>query len=229
MQKLKLQVRMAHQLDLPKEVQKRVGELMRVSVAAETRAARTATQASRRAVQNRRPFAAPRPGRNHLRISRALRFFPDPDGGEVKLNTGFLDDRAPHWIIQNIGTNQSATLKRGGPSANPVGRPKKGASYVRKVKSQQGRRISSGLVFATGPRGSWSRPGSAVGQQLYLRKHVSGVPFGNQRDRSQPGIRIGKEIRPQRFVQEGVKEGFSEYRSSVLAVARQQFRRGRKP
>lgn len=192
-------------------------------------AAQVATTTSRQAIGRTRPFAPPRRGRNHESIERVLRWGlvgrGNTDAG-VGLNFTELNKRSEHWIIQEIGTGQRATIKVAD-KPNPRGRPTAGATYVRTVKSQVGRRISSGLVFATGPAGNYSKPGSASGQQLYLRRQIKNVPFASRRDRSQPGIIIGREIPGQHFVQAGGREGFRHYRQSVLAAARSQLRKRR--
>jgi hypothetical protein len=133
---------------------------------------------------------------------------------------------APHWIIQEIGTGKRATIQRHD-TPNPVGRPRKGASHVRTVKSQRGRRISAGLVFASG--GNYSAPGARTGENLHWASRVQGVPMRTrQNPRGQnAAIRISKEIQGQHFVKKGGQAGFREYRGSVLAAARQAFRKAK--
>lgn len=190
---------------------------------AATQAANTAQAASLSHLNRTRPSAPPRPGRNAQSIEKTLQWRTRNDGTGVGLNMAQLNAVSPHWIIQEIGTGEKAVIRTGS-TARPVGRPAEGASYVRTVASQRGRRISAGLVFANGPAGTWSRPGAATGQQLYLRKQIKGVPF--TQNRSQAGIVIENEIKGQHFVQQGAAAGFRQYRESVLAVARQQFRKG---
>lgn len=190
--------------------------------------AAAANRASRNSLVRTRPIAPPRPGRNHESIERVLNWRPitvnGKQGSAVGVNQSELNSRAPHWIIQEIGTGQRAVARVAG-RRRATGRPTKGDSAIRTVKSQKGRRISSGLVFADGPGGQFSPPGSASGQQLYLRKQIQGVPFATRRDRSQAGIIIRREIEGQHFVRDGAREGFRVYRRSVLAAARSQFRK----
>lgn len=208
------------------KLQRRIRTFERQVDAARSRSAKIATDETRKRVKNTRPFAPPRPGRNHEQISKVARWSAigtGPTAAGVALRMNELDSRASHWIIQEIGTGQRATIHAGG-RPNPVGRPEKDATYVKTVKSQKGRRISSGLVFATGPGGQWVRPGAASGQQLFLRRQIKGVPATPTK--SQAGIRITREIPGQHFVRDGGTEGFREYRRSVLAAARTQFRKG---
>lgn len=190
---------------------------------AEQAAATMATRTSRAGFIRTRPIAPPRPGREGKgQMASEIVWAPRSDG-TVGLRQQALDAAAPHWIIQEIGTGERAVTRVAG-NARPQGRPVSGASYIRTVKPQRGRRISAGLVFAT-PGGHFAPPGSASGQQLYLRRQVQGVPA--TRTRSQAGIRIQREIKGQHFVKRGGEAGFREYRESVLAAARQQFRKGR--
>jgi len=191
------------------------------------RAARVATDVSRANVRRSRPLAPPRAGRYHG-LKDAIRWRPigaEPSAG-VGLALQELNQKFPPWLVQEIGTGQRAVQHVGG-SPNPVGRPTKGAAYVKTVKSQIGRRISPGLVFAAG--GRYVPPGSGRNQQLFLRSQVKGAPvrFDRATRRSQPAIRISKEIRGQHFIKKGGQAGFREYRESVLAAARSQLKKRR--
>ena len=177
---------------------------------AQVEAAHAANQTSLRKLKRRRPIASPRPGRNDRSIRNTLRW--EPSGTGVKLNVNRLNAEAPHWIIQEIGTNETANVRTAGVKL-PVGRPRKGSTTSRHVKSQVGRRISRRLVWAD-QAGNFAQyqPGR---HQLELASKVSGVPYRRKT------IVIGKEIEPQHFVRDGAKEGFRVYRQSVLAAARQ--------
>lgn len=212
---------------LNRDLNRRVTKFTQEVQVARTSAAKTATTESRRAYKRLRPLAPGRPGRNrktamtsHVKwqktagaAHKSVAGARGPSDG-VALRVADLDANAPYWIIQEIGTGRSASLK------SPGGR----ATKIR-VKRQRGRRISPGLVWATGPRGSYVPPITGrVGQhQLFLRKQVKGVPW--TRTRSQAAIRIKREIKGQHFVQAGGEQGFREYRESILAAARQQFHR----
>jgi len=189
-------------------------------LAARRVAARTATTTSRRSFKHTRDIIAPRAGRSSTggRLTSFIEW--RADGGDVVLDVNKLDSGARHWIIQEIGTGKRAAIKSGG-DPNPVGRPRTGANYVRTIKSQRGRRISGGLVWAS-PSGKYTPPisGRTANQQLHLASTVTGVPF------RAPAIRIQREIKGQHFIQKGAQEGFRQYKSSTLAAARKAFRKG---
>ena len=182
-------------------------------------AAKIATKTSAATFKAKRPGNSPkRPGRRFAdgKLSRHVKWSASPSGSMVELNVRALDRGAPHWIIQEIGTKERATIKMGG-SKNPKGRSKNGSSYVKTVRSQKGRRISAGLAFGRSPSGKYSPPSRKTSnQQLYPRQNLKGGgPF-------RP-IFIRKEIEGQHFVQKGAEEGFREYRTSVRAAARAAF------
>ena len=184
-------------------------------------AAEIATATTRAAWHYKRPASAPaRPGRNHAGGHFVQELTWRVRNDEVEFDLITADRNARYWDIQEIGTGRGAVLRRGG-SQNPQGRPQKGANYVRTIKSQVGRRIATSLVFATGPGGQYSRPGSRHGEQLFLRRLTKNAPIG-------PGtaaraMYITREIQGQHFVRTGGQAGFQEYRTSVLAAARRAF------
>ena len=188
-------------------------------------AAVNATRLSRRIIRSsyKRPTAPARVGRSSTggKLAERLQWKASKDQALVELNYSELDRRAPHWIIQEIGTGQRATVKRAG-KRNPQGRPQRDSGYVRTVRRQRGRLISSGLAFGTGPSGAYQPPGSAAGQQLYPIQNLSGRPPLQQRRRP---IVISREIEGKHFVRDGGVQGFREYRSSVRAAARSAFER----
>lgn len=189
---------------------------------AKVKAANTATRVSLKTITHKRAIAPPRPGRNQERIEKVLKWYPVANENAVSLNSQDLNKRAKHWIIQEIGTNRSAFIYVGPDRI-----------FTRTIPSQKGRRISSGLVWAT-KGGELAVPGSSRNQQLFLRSKVEGAPGVRRHVRTSDDIasrrvstmRIRKEIPGQGFVQAGGKAGFREYRKSVLAAARSQFRRG---
>jgi hypothetical protein len=204
-------------------MQQRLNEFLAAEQTARTKAAQTATSASRAKFRYKRPANAPRrPGRSSTggKFKTYLNWKPTATGG-VAIDTKALDKNARHWIIQEIGTGGRATVKRGG-SPNAKGRPKNGAAYIRTVRPQAGRRLSPGLVFATGPGGHYAPFGAGRKQQLYLRSKIKGAPAAPA-----PGheVRIRREIKGQHFVQTGAEKGFRQYRTSVLSAARTAFRK----
>jgi hypothetical protein len=206
---------------LGKGIAERARTLVAANEAAMTAAAATATEATRASWAYKRPADAPkRPGRSSTGGQFVNELSWVARNGEVEFDVAKADRGAEYWIIQEIGTGNRATLKHGG-SANPQGRPKTGADYVRSVKSQVGRQIPGSLVFASGPGGRYSPAGSRRGEQLYLRSKIRGVPIGPHT--AARAIYIGKEIEGQHFVRTGGQQGFQEYRPSVLAAARRAF------
>lgn len=187
-------------------------------------AAATATRVSRANVKRKRELVV-RAGRFHG-LRDAIEWKPTRTGG-VNLQVSRLDAEFKPWEVQEIGTGQKAVRHVGG-TPNPRGRPAAGARYVRSVRSQVGRRITPGLVFASG--GKYSPPSDSTRtQQLHLRSEISDAPvrFDPETRRSAPGIRIGREIEGQHFIQKGGQAGFREYKTGVLAAARSQLRKRR--
>lgn len=191
--------------------------------AAQLSSAAVATRTSQSRVKRVRPLAPARANRYHG-LKEAIRWGRTRDGG-VAIDKNQLDQKFKPWLVQEIGTGQRAVQHVGG-KPNPQGRPAKGATYIKTVKSQRGRRISTGLVFAT-KGGTYSPPGASRGQQLILRSQARGVPsFQSRRDI--PAIVISREIKGQHFVRDGAREGFREYRTSALAAARTQLKKKRR-
>lgn len=189
------------------------------------KSARTATTVSRANVRRVRELAPARANRYHG-LQDAIQWRGLKSGG-VALDTAQLNAKFPPWLVQEIGTGQRAIERTGG-SPNAPGRPAAGAKYVKTVRSQVGRRISPGLVWAKG--GKFQRPGQGGRTgQLLPRTQAQGAPprFDRSARMSQPGIRISREIRGQHFIQKGGQEGFREYRESVLTAARSQLKKRR--
>lgn len=185
---------------------------------AEQSSARTATTVTQTSFKRKRPIAPPRRGRHGRGQMAKSASWRATRGGNVQFNYSGMNRDEPQWIIQEIGTGRRATLRQGS-KPNPVGRPTAGATYVRTVKSQIGRRISPSLVWAS--NGRYVRPGAGRNQQLYLRRQVFGYPAHGH----PASIRIKREIRGQHFVQKGGEAGFREFRTTVLAAARTQLKR----
>jgi hypothetical protein len=205
------------------DLNRRLKALVDAERTARQEAARAATNVTRANFHYRREIITPRPGRSSTggQMTQYLRWTAGTD--RVTFDVAEADEHVPHWIIQEIGTGERATLRQAARS-NPVGRPSAGATYIRSVKSQRGRRISGGLVFATG--GRYSPPGVRRDEQLHWASQVLGVPHRSGKlGRQAASIRISREIEGQHFVQKGGAEGFREYRQSVLAAARQAFRK----
>lgn len=203
---------------------KRLTKLVAAERLAANAAAAAATAETRKNVHHHRDITPPRHGRSSTggKMGDHLTWRVTSDG--VAFDTAAADAAAPHWIIQEIGTGKRATIKQGG-QANPVGRPAKGSTHTVSVRSQIGRRLSGGLVFAT-PGGAYTAPGAGQGQAIYWASRVKGVPqwSGRRGARDQAAaIRIRNEIPAKHMVRDGGRTGFRQYRSSVLAAARRAF------
>lgn len=197
---------------------RRIAKLLKAESEGLAKGARVATQRTRSNFQYRRDAIAVRPGRSSTggKMRQHLRW--TVRDGMVEFDLAQADTQVRHWIIQELGTRSKGTLRRAN-DPNPIGRPRKGTTYVRTVKSQKGRPISSGLVWASG--GSYSQPGTRRDEQLQWASRTTGVPSRNRR----PRMVINKEIEGQHFVQKGGTTAFHVYRGSVLAAARQAFRK----
>lgn len=209
-------------------LQQKIGAFIKDVNAARTRSAATATQVSKQNVRRIRDLDVPTGGRDRYHgLQDALRWRPVSGGSGVGLALNELNAKFPIWLVHEIGTGERAVQRVAG-QPNPVGRPGRGSSYIKTVKSQRGRAISNFYVFAS-RGGQYSPPGSARGQQLYARSMVKGAPvrYDPQTQRSAANIRITREIRGQHFVQKGGQAGFREYRESVLAAARSQLKKRR--
>jgi hypothetical protein len=212
-----------------RDIADRLDLLLRNEKQARQRAAQFATQETQDAFRYLRPHdATRRPGRSFStggRFPSFLRWKATAEG--VAFDAQQANRQVPYWIIQEIGTGQSARIRRAGESVSQ-GRPTREEAAVRspRIPSQRGRLISPGLAFGTREGGTYTPPGAATGQQLYLRSRLSGsnLSFVDQgRRQQQHQLVIRREIEGQHFVQKGGKEGFRQYRTSVLAAARQAF------
>lgn len=182
--------------------------------------ARTATEVSRSAVKRTRPIAPSRPGRSGGPLKSYINWRPEKPGTGVFLDISKLTENASYWIIQEIGTGERASMREGGVAIGP-GRPSNAANHVRTVKSQRGRKIPRSLVWASGGHFAPGGAGQRGRHQLMLASQVTGVPFQRR------ALVIRKEIEGQHFIQKGAEAGFREYKTSVLAAAREAFRKGR--
>ena len=192
-------------------------------------AAAVANAVSKAQVKRIRPLAPPRSNRYHG-LRDAIEWQPNSFG--VGVDMAKLDADFPPWLVQEIGTGERAIQYEATPQGakNPVGRPQKGATYVKTVRSQVGRPISGNLVWATAG-GQYTPPIGArtVNQQLFLRSKVKGAPvrYNTQTKRYEARIIITREIEGQHFLREGGRAGFREYRTSVLSAARTQLKKAK--
>lgn len=209
---------------------RRVRNLKSAERSARQAAAREATKVTDQYATRVRPDAPPRPGRENAGLKRNLRWMSSTVRSEVYFDQGTADALVPYWIIQEIGTGQRGTLKRGMAPDDfrnrPLGRPTKGSNRTRAIKSQLGRRISAGLVWAD-RSGTYQVPSSSryPRDQIFPASTVLGVVTrrGNGPSTYRAGIRIGREIQGKHMVKKGGEAGFRQYYESVLAAARREF------
>lgn len=220
---LKLQVSMKERNPglLGRGMTNRLDLLVRNERQAREQAAAVATNVTQASFTYKRPAdAARRRGRSFTTGGRFPSFLEwTVTADRVAFDARKANSRVPYWIIQEIGTGQSARIRKAGETVQR-GRPTREEASVRspRIPSQVGRLIPANLAFGTAEGGNFTPAGAARGQQLYLRSRLKGAPV--QRDRA---LVITREIEGQHFVQKGGQAGFRQYRTSVLAAARQAF------
>lgn len=188
----------------------RLTAFVAADVAAQRAAAATATSVARSSFKRKRELAPPRPGRSGQgQMTKGIQFARfSRDQSAVALRMADLDKAAPHWIIQEIGTGQTANIMRAEESGPQVSR-------AASVRPQRGRVISSGLAWAS--QGRFVPPNASGGtQNLFPRIGPSNA---------KGTMVIKREIQGQHFIQKGADAGFREYRTSVLAAARRELRK----
>lgn len=116
-----------------------------------------------------------------------------------------LEGRAPYWLIQEIGTGETATILDRGEN--------------RSVKAQRGRLISPNLVWAD-VAGNYDVPRAPMGQQLRTLKDVKGLPMRMDLEE----IRIKREIEGKHYIRAGGMQANREYRTTLLGLAESLFR-----
>lgn len=126
------------------------------------------------------------------------------EGDFVAFQLAELQGRAPYWLIQEIGTGQTATILDTGEG--------------RSVKSQRGRLISPNLVWADA-QGNYDVPRGAQNQQLMSLQDVKNLPL--RMDLTE--IRIKKEIPGKHYIRTGGVQANEQYRTSLLDLARRTF------
>ena len=180
----------------------------------ETEAALLATKTSRAAFTGGhifRPDAPARPGRPTTNGQFASFINWQPSGknqGYIDFDTPGLESRAKYWLIQEIGTNHSATI------LNPLGHVS--------VRSQIGRTIPYNLYWAAGV-GQDAKNASvgASGDQLFLASDVNAASLANVKSRRK---RIRREIKGRHYLQAGGVEGFRYLGETLSSDARKIFK-----
>lgn len=182
-------------------------------------AAQRATTISRNTFQSKlsgRPPAKSRPGRPTTSggFPNLLQWRPVKarEGTYVAFNLTQLEGRAPYWLIQEIGTDSSATILDTGER--------------RAVKSQAGRVISRNLVWADAAATynvPLSQRARTSPEQLMSVRDVKNAPLAMDLEPQ----RIRKEIEGKHYIRDGGMHANREYRLSLESLARRTFSKPR--
>lgn len=192
-----------------RSIRERLSAFASADVTAQRAALAKANTVSRSSFKRKRDIAPPRRGRSGRgQMTNSINWGRVTGQSSVALRMSDLDKAAPHWIIQEIGTGQTANIYRADESGPQVNR-------VATVPAQTGRRIASSLAWAT--QGRYVPPNRAGGtQNLFPRVGAA---------RANNTMVIRREIEGQHFIKKGADAGFREYRTSVLAAARRELRK----
>lgn len=189
-----------------------ISQFRTAAVNREMQAAKVATDMSRNVFASsnmmKRPLAPPRQGRPTTdgTFRTLLVWDPDHANNSIVFDTQRIRSRAPYYLIQEIGTGQSARI------LNPPG--------TLTVPSQRGRLISANLLWATGPGASPAAPGrngAGALEQLYL---VTDLNNATRRSRR---MRIRREIKGKHYLRDGGIEGFRVLSEGLKADAQRIF------
>lgn len=158
-----------------------------------------------------RPPAPPRPGRptTEGHFTSFIHWMPSSKNkGFVEFDIPALETKAPYWLIQEIGTNHSATILNSGVQVS--------------VKSQLGRTISANLFWASGPGGQAVKAVTGgFGEQLYLAADLDANSIAGVKRRKK---RIRREIPGRHYLKAGGVEGFRYLGETLSADAKKIFR-----
>lgn len=156
-----------------------------------------------------RPHAAPRTGRPTTggTFDQLIRWRPD-GRGNISFDFQSLKRAAPYFLIQEIGTGQTANI------LNPQG--------TVTVHSQIGRTISANLYWAGGSGGSAVGPRSgASGDQLYAAAELNASTLARVPHRRK---RIRREIKGKHYIQSGGRAGYLQLRTRLTDEAKRIFK-----
>lgn len=175
----------------------------------EVQASKAATDLSRSTFQSLlsgRPLAPPRTGRITTggTFASNLVWVPDHRNNTIDFDQQRIRARAWYFLIQEIGTGQSARI------LNPPG--------TLTVPSQRGRLISPNLFWAAGPGAAPSAPGRGGAlEQLYLATDLNNATRRSRR------MRIRREIKGKHYLRDGGIEGFRVLSEGLKADAQRIF------
>lgn len=203
-----------------KDLDARLSRLVTDVEAAIAPAASAATALSRSVFKQKRtvrPFVPARPGRPTTQgaFEDSINWVPQRNGdGElmVDLDIKAMDDAYNGqrvWLIQEVGTGKSAYM----------GQPEGDYQRRLKVKSQIGRSIPFGLVWAS-KGGRYQSPGATNNGQL--------VPYGTATRKPSGALLAGviqKEIIGKHYLRDGGRAGYEQFAQSALGAAKKAFTR----
>lgn len=192
----------------------------------------TATKVSRKTFSSRRsgrPFTTDRPGRKTTqgRLESHIVWIDGLD--RVFLDEEELEDVAPYYLINEVGTGPSgaATRFRHDRNWNVI------ADRV-EFPSQKGRYIKPGLAWGdSGSNYVPSRSGRYRQDQIHRAANLTIRRTGRSRRRGgagvnplrTPRVRISREIQPKQFIKEGAEAGYRKYGQPLRDAARATFDR----
>lgn len=210
------------------------------------------SQATFRRKLSGRPSVPSRPGRPSTGGSfpRLIRWEPESfDGIDfVQFQIAILENEAPYWLVQEIGTGESGRIlddslsgvsyrgsQRGAAKIQSQikgGQSPEGGSGIVSVQSQTGRAISRYLTWAQATGNSAQGKtytfdvnvsegsGPQYGtQQLMYYKDVRNAPLKMDLEPQ----RIKKEIEGKHYIRDGGRAGLGFYRDSLMSLAQQTF------
>ena len=188
-----------------------ISQFKTAAVRREDAAAKLATATSRSVFTSKlsgRPLAPPRRGRATTggTFDTLINWQPDHAKNSILLDVQQLRARAPYFLIQEIGTGQSAQI------LNPPGSIS--------VRSQRGRLIAINLYWASGMGTAPAAPGRGGAlEQLYLAADLNMGRAGGRTRR----MRIRREIKGKHYLRDGGIEGFRELSTGLQADAQRIF------
>lgn len=194
-----------------KRLSRGVREFKRGQSRALNRARQVATTQSRATFQSSlsgRPHVPKREGRPTTggRFGKMLLWEKEEQDGEtfVAFQVSELEGQAPYWLIQEIGTGESAMILDRRQTVS--------------VKSQRGRLISPTLTWADA-QGNYDVSQGRRDQQLRSLQDVKNAPLRIDMDE----LRIKKEIEGKHYIREGGMQANTQYQASLLELARRTF------
>lgn len=175
-----------------------------------------------------RPHVQDSPGRNRPttmgNFRRLIHWMHERHDGIdlVQFQLARLEQDAPYWLIQEIGTGESGRILddsmddgfvyKGSHRSSGTG----GGSGITSVKSQVGREISTYLAWGSA---SGRAPAPGKQGQLHYYRDVENAPF---RDRA---MVIGEEIQGKHYLRDGGRAGLANMSNNLMSLAQRTFQK----